>query len=478
MALLDTLLRDDPQKRSGRTQPPGNGIPAAPPEELTTGFEETALSTQSGGGPPDDGPRARRRRLLQERRNLMTDTSNFEAPQRDQEARRLQRTIAGVGALSSLVAAFAGDPVAAAPGAGLAQGAQQNVRSLERDFQRRRQAFRKTLRQAREQNRELRLSINEAKVRGAEREADRQFEREQAEADRRSQSLAREDRQKQKRDLVRLRERLDRKLSPQQKQKVGKELELLDARIQSERAQGEAFEALQEKRRADAERSGRGGGGGEENPYRNLSSGQLQDLIRQNETLVQTGFPSHLDTDQSGTINQSERDLAALPGGPDIPNPSDVNEAAEQLSLARQEAMRRGLIDEQDLPRNRTENRHTFLDEPPPDSTGAPRQDRTRGDSTSRDTSSAAGQPRTDTEPGYPEEAEQGGGSTRQDRTRRDTSDVVSRLNTTLQQRGRAAALDTLLQMRKSGEVTPAQAQQLATQIVPDSLRQRIFQSQ
>jgi hypothetical protein len=464
MALLDTLLQDDPQKR---TQPPGDGIPAAPPEELTTGFEGTALSAQSGGGPPDDGPRARRRRLLEQRRNLMTDTSEFEAPERDQEARRLQRTIAGVGALSSLVAAFAGDPVAAAPGAGLAQGAQQNVRSLERGFQRRRQAFRKTLRQAREQNRKVRLSINEAQTRAAEADIDRQFERQ-----------AREDRQEQKRDLVRLRERLGRKLSPQEKQKVGKELQLLDARIQSERAQGEAFEALEEKRRADAERSGTGGGDGEENPYRNLSSAQLQDLIRQNKTLVQTGFPSHLDTDQSGTISQSERDLAALPGGPDIPSPSDVNEAAEQLSLARQEAMRRGLIDEQDLPRNRTENRRTFLDEPPPVSTNAPRQDRTRAGTTSRDTSSAAGQPRTDTEPGYPEEAEQGGGSTTRDNTRRDTSDVVNRLNTTLQERGRAAALDTLLQMRQDGTVTPAQAQQLATQIVPDSLRQRIFQSQ
>ena len=341
MALLDALLRDDPQKRSGRSGPPSDGIPTAPLEKLTTGVEGTALSAQSG--PPEDGPQARRRRLLEQRRGLMTDTSGFEAPERDQEARRLQRTIAGAGALSSLVAAFAGDPVAAAPGAGLAQGAQRNVRSMERGFRRRRKAFRKALRQAREQNRELRLSINEALVRGAEREADRQFDREQAQADRRFQTLDREDRQRQEalddyRDHKQSLEQI--KARGRQRRSTARTRAQSRAQSTDEEESGPSLNELrQEKGKIEAQISLR---------RRQIqeAQSQLQQALDNPET--GEGVPENI----RERISRLQQDLDDLRGESVALN-SEINARAPE--------------DGQSIPEGQlTENRETFMDTLPP----------------------------------------------------------------------------------------------------------------
>jgi hypothetical protein len=424
---------------------------------------------------------------LERRRGFRAQAEDLDPPEPDQDARRLNKILAGGGALVSLVSAVLGSPEGAAAGEGLATGASRNLERRREAFRRRRQSFRESLRKTRRHNREVNLSINEARTRATESaiDAERQRQADQNTFER-------------KKKLIKLRNRLDNddQLSDAERRQLDKEIELLDQRIRTERQRGEAQAALAEKRRADAETNDQRsqGAGGDPNPYGNLSDDQLERLMSQTETVVKTGFPSSMDTDRSGTISQVERDQALLGGG-SIPDPSDVSDAAERLSVMREEARRRGLI----IPREeKTENRPTFLDDRPTNA-GSPttRRDSTRSDSSRSD----RGRPGSNADvPGRAAGASNGAGSTgtggraaggrspagssagagegRDDELASDPpegqSEVVQRYNRILQNRGRVALIDTMRRDLKERRLTPRQGRALMEQIVPDSTLRRL----
>ena len=142
----------------------------------------------------------------------------------------------------------------------------------------------------------------------------------------------------QQESLIRLRQRLDEELRPREKKRLEKELDLLDQKIFSQNA-------LALERLAQAEAAGRSGGGsgGRQNPYSHLSDNQVQQLLDRSNFVVRTGFPAQVDADTSGTISPQERSKAAIGGN--IPSSADVDRVAERVSLLREEAKRRGLIE-------------------------------------------------------------------------------------------------------------------------------------
>lgn len=217
-------------------------------------FEMIGMTSEPPGRTGSESPRERRRRLLQQRRQMRVDPKQIDAPTFDQKKSRINQLVTGAGAVGSLVAALGGSEVGAAAGAGLATGGAENLRRQRESFRRRQQAFRKQLQSVRSQNREVALSTNEALVRGAEQQIERNAEQE-----------ANRIEQKRKKELIRLRNRLENKLSPQEKQKVQSELDLLDQRIEARKAltterrtQAEANRALAEKRRRTGGEEGEG----------------------------------------------------------------------------------------------------------------------------------------------------------------------------------------------------------------------------
>lgn len=181
--------------------------------------------------------RRRRRELLDERRRRFRfDLSEAERPEFDRSQSRLNKIVTGAGAVGALVGALGGSEVGAAAGAGLARGGAQNLARQRESFRRRRKAFREQLQSKRRFNRELGLSTNEAQLESLDREI---------EAERR-------------RNLARFKQQLEEKMTPQEKKKFHRELDLLDARIGAQealaterRTGAEANEALAERRRRE-----------------------------------------------------------------------------------------------------------------------------------------------------------------------------------------------------------------------------------
>lgn len=295
------------------------------------------------------GPRERRRQLLAERRNMLVDTGEMEAPQFDAEQSRLNKIVTGVGAATSLIAALGGSEIGAAAGAGLAQGGARNLRRQRKSFRRRQQAFRERTQRAQQFNRDVALSTNEAQVRGAEQQIERQAEQQEQQ-----QQFRREE------ELLRLRERLENKLSPSERQKVQKELDLLDERIQSRRALTTERQTQAEANRALAERRRRPDGDeeGEQTAFSHLSDDQITALLKRSRGILEKGFPPSVDTDESGDLSTAEM-LSAQEAGVSLPSSADIDRVAERMSALREEASRRGLIDseEQAAPGQRAESR-------------------------------------------------------------------------------------------------------------------------
>lgn len=332
-------------------------------------------------------PQERRRQLLQERGELAVDTEEMEAPEFDQKQERLNQIITGVGAAASLLGALGGSEIAARAGQGLAQGGAGNLERQRQRFRQRRQSFRKRVQQAKEFNRQLALSTNEARVRGAETAAEREFQEEQAEEqrefqrgqaerEREFQRGQQDDQQKARRQLVKLRNRLEE----EGEQMTGLERKQAEAQLNLVRQKVAAQEALTLERMAQAATAGgRGGGfGGDSNPYSHLSDKQVKRLLDRSNFMLETGFPAQADVNQDNQIDQEERAQATVPGSAvDLPGTADTDRVAERVSQLRAEAKRRGLIGSEGGQNGRTATDSTETTAPP-DSTGAPR-DSTQG---------------------------------------------------------------------------------------------------
>jgi hypothetical protein len=291
--LRGELTRHDPEAMSHR---PTRGRRGPDPPELDVDLagrpQGPRLRDATTAGGDDDETsgrlgalRSRRRRLLKRRRGFRARAEDLDPPEPDQDARRLNKILAGGGALVSLVSAVLDSPEGAAAGEGLATGASRNLERRREAFRRRRQSFRESLREARRQNREVNLSINEARTRATESaiDAERQRQADQNAFER-------------KKKLIKLRNRLDNDdhLSDAERRQLDKEIELLDQRIQTERQRGEAQAALAEKRRADAEtsstnRSSAPGGDGSFPSSVNATEQRIGELVEKEQAALDAG---------------------------------------------------------------------------------------------------------------------------------------------------------------------------------------------
>jgi hypothetical protein len=317
--------------------------------------------------------RSRRRRLLKRRRGFRAQAEDLDPPEPDQDARRLNKILAGGGALVSLVSAALGSPEGAAAGEGLATGASRNLERRRKNFRRRRQSFRESLRKTRRHNREVNLSINEARTRATESaiDAERQRQADQNAFER-------------KKKLIKLRNRLDNddQLSDAERRQLDKEIELLGQRIQTERQRGEAQAALAEKRRADAE----------ETSSTNRSSAPGGD----------GSFPSSVNATEQRIGELVEKEQAALDAGATNEELRGIQEKITQLKRHR-DVLRRRERDTTRTDTTRTDTTRTNTTRT--DSTAAPadtsRADRTapadpsRADTTAPDTTTTRGLGRT-----------------------------------------------------------------------------------
>lgn len=305
----------------------------------------------------------RRRQILREREGLQIDTEALEEdrPEFDRSDARLNKVVTGAGAIAGLLGALGGSEVIARAGQGLAAGGAQNLQRQRESFRRRRETFRERLQNAEQFNREVSLSVSEGRAAAAGQEAQRAFQEEQAEEQRAFQrGQARRDREFQEgqaerqaerqkerderqaeaqRRLARLRDRLEDNdnLSDLEKEKMRKEIDLIEARIG-------AREALKTKRTAEANGDGSGSGLQSEaaEQFGNLSDREVEALLQRGSQMVETGKPPAADFNNSGTITEAEMNRF-LGTGNSPPSQSDISRVSERVNLLRAEAVRRGL---------------------------------------------------------------------------------------------------------------------------------------
>ena len=342
-AFLDDIMGDSRRTRRGPQR--GDGQAGIPRHHLDSGGGSAMV--RRGQDPDPQRPQEnetgmsaleRRRQILRERGELTIDTSEMEGPEFDRSQARLNKIITGTGAAVSLIGALGGSEIAARAGEGLAKGGAGNLRRQRKAFRRRRQSFQEKLQAAQEYNREVQLSVSEGRESLAATEAEREFQRQMSEDEREAQKA-----------LVRLRNRLETQLSPAERRKVEKEIDLIEARIGSQ-------EALATERRAQAAAAlrpdsdgGSGGGGGTglqaeaRKEFGNLSDEELKNLLTRGSQLIETGKPPAADFDDSGRVTQSEMQQY-LGTGNSPPSQSDMSRVSERVNLLRAEARRRGLL--------------------------------------------------------------------------------------------------------------------------------------
>jgi len=354
-SFLDDVLGRSTPGGPGGGQPSGDGAPRdrqratsavepADPDPVDPVENETGMSAAE-----------RRRQILQERQGLRIDTEAMkeDRPEFDRSDARLNKVVTGAGAVAGLLGALGGSEVAARAGQGLAAGGAENLRRQREGFRRRRETFRERLQQAEQFNREVSLSVSEGRAQAAGQQAQRAFQEEQAEeqrafqrgqAERQAERQAtRDERQAEaQRRLVRLRDRLEDNdnLSDLEKEKMRKEIDLIDARIG-------AREALESKR--NRANTGEGGGGSglqaeAAEQFGNLSDSEVEALLQRGSQLVESGKPPAADFDNSGTVTEAEMNRF-LGTGNSPPSQSDISRVSERVNLLRAEAARRGLIE-------------------------------------------------------------------------------------------------------------------------------------
>lgn len=280
----------------------------------------------------DPSPAERRRQLLARREELAVDPSEFERPTLDRQASRINQIVTGVGAVGGLVAALGGSEIGAAAGAGLAKGGAKNLQRQRESFRRRKSAFQEQLANARQFNRELALSTNEARVRGAEAEREREFERGQSRRERRFEREQGQLDQEREEELIKLRDRLEDELNPAEK-------EALDALTEQRRASAEASRELagfRRRREAGGETDER------EQDLANLTTPQLESMLARGENLIETGLPAGME----------EEDRLAVVTGGELPSQTDIDRVAERVNTIRSILQRRGELSEEEQTRS------------------------------------------------------------------------------------------------------------------------------
>jgi len=344
-SFLSDVLDDPPQAGSSRRNGNGRGGDGIPRHHRGSGTRGDPMgdgAPAGSDGGDDGGPMSRRERLLQRRRNLMIDTDELDRPEYDQGQERLQQIATGVGAATALLGALGGSEIAARAGEGLATGGAQQIRRQRKRFRRRRKGFRERLQQARQFNREVQLSTNEARVRGAEQQAEREFQEEQAEEEREFQREQSQNEREARKALVRLKDRLQSNdnLSDLERQKLRKEIDLIEAQIGSQEAL--AFERTAQGVAAGQD-GGDGGGGGRQSEARerfgHLSDDQLNNMLTRTREAINRGVPPSADLDQNDKLSTEERQLAARSGN--VYSTSDMDRLVERLNFLQAERQRR-----------------------------------------------------------------------------------------------------------------------------------------
>lgn len=278
----------------------------------------------------------RRRRARQRLRSQRVNVGAMQAPTADRRRSRINQIVTGAGAITSLVGALAGSQVATMAGAGLARGGQRNLERQRQSLRRRQQTFRETVAEGQLFNRQLDQTLAEENLDDISRQQGALDEEAEAKRD-----------QQREIDLIELKDRLEKELSPMQKKELQKELDLLDQRIDAQRALAEERRAGAESDRALAERRSRpgsGSGAGDERPYSDLSTERIRQLKQKTEATI-----------------ERETQLDRL-GRPSIKAASqaELDRASETLNSLNAELERRQ--GERNARADGIEDRETFLD--------------------------------------------------------------------------------------------------------------------